>query len=152
MPVHAIDWNPDDLTLAIIHARKCTIRKAGNRIFIDQTPTFDRLTKPWGVTPGDEQQVGQLTGNLSDAEKLAQVIAWVNEFCFMFITLLTDLHPEHGDRLADPNHPNKWWSDEHGVPDAAGTHLTVQYIELIDFDAVELLTNDVLIATIRKVF
>jgi len=150
MPVNAMDWNPTTQVWSVIHARSCTINKNGNKILIDQTPIFDLFTKPWGVTEGNEVQVGQLTGNMSDAEKLQAVIDWVNQFCFMFITLLTDLHPEHQDRLTNPNHVNKWWSDDDGTPNPSGTHLTVQYIELVTFDPVELLANDNLVATIRK--
>ena len=151
MPITAINWNPSTQQLAIIHARNCTINKNGNKILIDQTPTFDRSTDPWGITEGNEVQVGQLTGNLSDAEKKAAVIAWVNEYCFMFIMPLTDFPADDPYRIADPAISNAWWSDEHGVPDAAGTHVTEQYLQVVDFDAVALLNDDVLITTVRKV-
>jgi len=151
MPVNALDWNPSTKTLSVIHARNCTINKNGNKINIDQTPTFDRSTKPWGITEGNEFLAGQLTGNLSDQEKLQAVIDWVNQFCFQFIQLLADFPTDDPYRLSDPNTTHAWWSDSDGTRNSAGLFVTEQHIKLVTFDPVELLANDVLIATITEI-
>ena len=151
MPIHANNWNPTTQRLAIIHARNCTIKKTGNKILIDQTPTFDRATDPWGITEGNEIQVGQLTGNLSDAEKKAAVIAWVQEFCFDTIVPKSSLPVDEPNRISDPNSARAFWSGDHGVPNGAGLFLTTRGIRVIDFDETALASDDLGITLERVV-
>ena len=150
MPVTALDNNPSSKVWAVnIGGSVFTVRKSGTRLFIDDNPTVDNTTKPWGITPVNEVEVGKLTGNLSDAEKKAAVIGWVQQHVFDTITLLTDFPADDPARLADPDKGTFFWSDADGTKNPAGDFITSRRVVLVDFDETKL-TTDEFSATLRK--
>ena len=96
-----------------------------------------------------EYENRKLTGNLSDVEKKAAVIGWVQQFVFDTITLLTDFPADDPARLTDPDKGTFFWSDEDGTKNPSGLFITGREIILVDFDETALATDE-LSATIRK--
>ncbi len=155
MPIGAINWNNSTKSLVLRGAgprrgssQYFSCRLDGSDLYIDDSPTVDESTRPWGKTGINEIKQTRLTGNA--ATKRQQAVDLFQLHVFDTVLPLVDFASDDPDKTIDPGRfPVEFWGNLLGKQAAPFDHYVARANILVDFDEVDF-NNGILTATIKK--